>query len=417
MFAYMSKIKNDKILRWRIELSSYLFDIQYRRGDQNFCAGTLSRACALNTSSLAELHESLCHPGVTRLYHFVKSRNLNLSLEEVRQTCSQCPICAEVKPRFFRPPKGQLIKASRPLDRLSIDFVGPKPSVTKNKYLLVMVDEYSRFPFVFPCSDVTAKTVISCFMELFSLIGCPASVHSDRGAQFMSTEVTQFLQSNGVALTHSSPYHPIGNGQCERYNGIIWKAIQLSLKSRKLSVSYWESVLNFALHAVRTLLCTSTNETPHDRFFSFPRRSATGYSFPNWLKPGPVLLRKFVRHCKSDPLVEPVQLMNVSSPHYARVRFKDGRESTVSTSDLAPPGSSLDVNGICQRDALHPTPAFPIVNPPMNPMLKTPVLQPPENHLTSADETTKEANETNESSLRRSTRVRREPDRFCPADF
>ena len=349
---HTSKIKNDKILRWRIELSGYQFDIQYRRGDQNFCADTLSRACALNTSSLAELHESLCHPGVARLYHFVKSRNLNFSIEEVRKTCSQCSICAEIKPRFFHPPKGQLIKASRPLDRLSIDFVGPKPSVTRNKYLLVMVDEYSRFPFVFPCPDVTAKTVVSCFMDLFSLIGCPASVHSDRGAQFLSTEVTQFLQNNGVALTHSSPYHPIGNGQCERYNGIIWKAIQLCLRSRKLSDSYWESSLNFALHAVRSLLCTSTNETPHDRFFSFPRRSATGYSFPNWLKPGPVLLRKFVRHCKSDPLVERVQLVTVSSPHYARVRFEDGRESTVSTSDLAPPGSSSGGNGMCEDEAV-----------------------------------------------------------------
>ena len=90
-----------------------------------------------------------------------------------------------------------------------------------------------------------------------------------------------------------------------------------------------------ALHSVRSLLCTSTNESPHSRFFSFARRSSSGYSFPTWLKPGPVLLRKFVRSSKSDPLVEYVDLISVS-PHYARVRYQDGRESSVSTSDLAP---------------------------------------------------------------------------------
>jgi transposase InsO family protein len=280
-----------------------------------------------------------------------------------------------------------------------------------------MVDEYSRFPFVFPCPDVTAKTVVSCLMELFSLIGCPASLHSDRGAQFLSSEVTQFLQSNGVTLTHSSPYHPIGNGQCERYNGIIWKAIQLSLKSRKLTVASWESVLNFALHAVRSLLCTSTNETPHDRFFSFPRRSATGYTFPDWLRPGPVLLRKFVRHCKSDPLVERVQLINVSSPHYARVRFQDGRESTVSTSDLAPPGRSLDDNEMCVDGSVCPSPALPNADLLINPVSQEPVLQHQEAEPQSAAEEAIAAEPSSREGLRRSTRVRREPDRFSSSEF
>jgi transposase InsO family protein len=332
---HCSKIKNNKILRWRMEMCEYQYEIRYRPGKLNFCADTLSRACTLTISSLAEIHEGLCHPGVTRLNHFIKSRNLPYSLNEVREICSQCTICAEIKPRFFRPPRGQLIQASRPYDRISIDFVGPKESVTKNKYLLVMVDEFSRFPFVYPCADITAKTVIACLLNLFCLFGCPASIHSDRGAQFMSKEVNQFLMGNGVAMTHSTPYHPIGNGQCERYNGIIWRTVKLALRSRNLSDVHWESVLGIALHSVRSLLCTSTNESPHSRFFSFSRRSSSGYSFPDWLKPGPVLLRKFVRNSKSDPLVEPVDLISVS-PHYARVRYQDGREASVSTSDLAP---------------------------------------------------------------------------------
>ena len=334
-----SKVKNEKILHWHLELSGYQYDIQYHSGRDNVPCDTLSRACAFSASSpppLDEIHASLCHPGVTRLYHFVRSKNLAYSLEDVKRICSQCSICSMLKPRFYKPPPAKLIHSMQPFDRISVDFIGPKPSCSKNKYLLVAVDEYSRFPFAFPCSDMSTLTVISCLKKLFTMFGCPSSIHSDRGPQFMSKEICTFLMENGVVYTHSSPYHPQGNGQCERENGTIWKAVQLALRSRNLPDTQWESVLDIALHSIRSLLCTSTNQTPHERLFSFHRKSCNGFSLPSWLtSPGPILLRKFVRSFKSDPLVERVELVT-ATPHYARVRYQDGRESTVSTSDLAP---------------------------------------------------------------------------------
>ena len=345
------------------ELSGYQYDIMYRPGKLNIPSDTLSRVCSAVTSpvSLEKLHDSLCHPGITRLNHFVKSKNLPYSINDVRRVCAQCPICSELKPRFFKPPASNLVHSLRPFDRLSVDFVGPKVSCTQNKYLLVMVDEFSRFPFAFPCHDMTATTVISCFRKLFSVFGCPASIHSDRGTQFMSKEVSTFLMNHGVIMTHSTPYHPQGNGQCERINGIIWKSVCLALRSRNLKDSQWELVLDTALHSIRSLLCTATNQTPHERMFSFPRKSPNGYSLPTWLSsPGPVYLRKFVRTSKSDPLVEPVHLVS-ATPHCAKVRFPDGRESTVSTGDLSPKGTPPEAD-LATRD-LFPQGTSPAANP------------------------------------------------------
>ena len=94
-----------------------------------------------------------------------------------------------------------------------------------------------------------------------------------------------------------------------------------------------------ALHSIRTLICTSTNATPHERMFVHARRSTSGCSLPTFLsEPGPVLLRKFVRTSKNDPLVDRVELLEANS-HYAHVRFPNGRESTVSTHDLADIGN------------------------------------------------------------------------------
>ena len=110
----------------------------------NHAADALSRAyCAAagtdGLSSLSKLHENLCHPGVTRLHHYCKQKNLPFSLEDIRDVCSQCRTCAEYKPLFFKPDKQTLIKATKPMERISVDFKGPIQSDNEKKYLFVAV--------------------------------------------------------------------------------------------------------------------------------------------------------------------------------------------------------------------------------------------------------------------------------------
>ena len=210
-----SKIKNDKILRWRIELSMFTFDIQYRPGKLNAVADPLSRiSCCSSISSnltLESIHRKLCHPGVTRLLHYVRSKNLPFSTSEVRDVCNKCRDCSFLKPQFYRPPDSHVVKATQSFERINMDFVGPKESSTPNKYLLILTDEYSRFPFVFPTKDMSASTVIKCLSQLFSMFGLPAAIHSDRGTQFMSNEVKKFLFCLNVSQTRTTPYNPAGN--------------------------------------------------------------------------------------------------------------------------------------------------------------------------------------------------------------
>ena len=92
-----------------------------------------------------------------------------------------------------------------------------------------------------------------------------------------------------------------------------------------------------AMHSIRSLLCTATNPTPHERFFAFRRRSSTGATMPTWLNyPGSKAYpRRFVRTSKTDPLVDEVEIINVNL-NYANVRHLNGREVTVSLNDLSP---------------------------------------------------------------------------------
>ena len=282
---------------------------------------------------LVKIHKQLGHPGISCLYNFIRSKNLPYSVEEVKKVCTNCRICAEVKPRYYNKPSESLIKSTRPWERVSADFKGPVAG--RNNYIFFVVDEFSRYPFAIACNNISSSTVIKCLSQLFCLFGFPAYIHCDKGSAFISKELNQYLNCKGIATTTSTSYHPTGNAQCERINQTVWRKILLLLRTHKQQISWWEAVLPEALHAERLLLCTATNATPHERFLGFSKRSMVGKSLPSWLiQPEPVLKRRFVRS-KSDPLVDEVELLE-AYPNFARIRSADGRESSVFISDLAP---------------------------------------------------------------------------------
>ena len=205
-----SKIKNDKIQQWRVELAVLTYVIKYRPGQRNTARRTWRARCsAMSTfNSLEQLHKELCHPGITR---FLWERRTCRSLPPPWKTVvSNGKICAEVKPQFYRNGKATLVKSKKPMERLSFDFKGTVPSRHGNIYLLIVIDEHSRFHFVFPCIDMPALTVIRCLDELLTLYGTPSLIHSYNGPAFTSTEFKRYLHQRGIASSFCSVHHPSG---------------------------------------------------------------------------------------------------------------------------------------------------------------------------------------------------------------
>ena len=98
---------------------------------------------------------------------------------------------------------------------------------------------------------------------------------------------------------------------------------------------FGETILPDALHLIRSLLCTATNTTPHERMLNYTRISTAGKSVPSWAKPGPIYVKNHTRKNKYEAPVSPATLLH-ANPEYAHIRLPSGTETTVSLRDLAP---------------------------------------------------------------------------------
>ena len=44
--------------------------------------------------------------------HFVRSKNLPYSVDEIKRVVSSCQVCAECKPKYYKSPNSHLIKGT-----------------------------------------------------------------------------------------------------------------------------------------------------------------------------------------------------------------------------------------------------------------------------------------------------------------
>jgi hypothetical protein len=81
------------------------------------------------------------------------------------------------------------------------------------KYLLTIIDIYSRYTFVFPLKDKTSKSVLNCFKTIKQY---PKNLWIDKGGEFLSKEFKSFCKEKDINI-----YHTYGESKAvfiERFN-------------------------------------------------------------------------------------------------------------------------------------------------------------------------------------------------------
>ena len=161
------------------------------------------------------------------------------------------------------------------------------------------------------------------------MFGSPLSAHSDRGRQFEVEKLANFLETNKVIKTRPNP---LSNGPCEHECHNSTNNIVSSGKLRIIQNPLGKR------SCITSLLSTSTNYTPHQRFLKFERHSAICGETPPHFPQQNDNVKLYRRHLafKGEELTEKVKLKETISAQFARLEFENGRTDTVSTRQMAP---------------------------------------------------------------------------------
>ena len=88
-----------------------------------------------------------------------------------------------------------------------------------NRYVLVMVDCFSRWTEACPLPNKTALAVADAFFQMIVCrFGMPAVIHSDQGWEFENNMMQELCLLSGSHKTRTTPYHPASDGLVERFN-------------------------------------------------------------------------------------------------------------------------------------------------------------------------------------------------------
>lgn len=181
----------------------------------------------------------------------------------------ECNQCAQNQPRREVRAPLQSIVTSYPLEIVAIDFLSLGRDQDTHPYILVMTDLFTRFAWAVPTRDQTAQTTVKAlWTHVIQPFGCPERLHSDRGAAFESALVAQLSQMYGCRKSRTTPYHPGGNGACERLNQTLLTLLNsLSTEAQE----HWARYLPELVHAYNNTVHSSTSYTPF--FLMFGRHA------------------------------------------------------------------------------------------------------------------------------------------------
>lgn len=88
--------------------------------------------------------------------------------------------------------------------------------VTGFKYVLVILDKFTRWVILVPLKDMKAKTIVNAFVEqVIFQHGFPEKTLTDRGSQFTSDMFLRLMERFGIEKLFTTSFHPSYNGQPE----------------------------------------------------------------------------------------------------------------------------------------------------------------------------------------------------------
>ena len=207
---------------------------------------------------------------------------------DVANFCRSCEICQKTTPKGMTPkhPLGVMPLISTPFERVAIDLVGPisPPTEEGHRYIITLMDYATRYPEAIPLKRADTPVVAEALLDMFSRLGIPAEVLSDKGTQFLSelmAEVSRLLSFHQLTTT---PYHPMCNGLVEKFNGTLKQMLRRMCAERPKD---WNRYVSSALFAYREAPQESLGFSPFELVYGRSVRGPMSILKECWSKDVP----------------------------------------------------------------------------------------------------------------------------------
>ena len=266
-----------RLIRWRLLLEEYEYEIIHKEGKKNCNADALSRypICVLQEVSkdrkmklMKEMHETLIggHQGVQKIYQRLKLYvNWKNMFSDVEQYIRKCKVCQENKyiGNQVSAPFQKTDTCFQPWEKIALDIIGPMEQTEKgNRYILTCQDNLSKYVIGIPIPDQTMETVAQVMVEDIILkYGVPNSILTDQGSQFMGNVFQRICKLLQVKHVTTTIYHPESNGSLERFHKTLGEYLRCFCKQK---TNEWDKWLAFALFTYNTSPQSSTKYTPYE---------------------------------------------------------------------------------------------------------------------------------------------------------
>lgn len=277
--AKLLKIRNNLYDNNRLstQLSKYYLvynDIIFiRKSDHRGSPWSIYTPKHLEKMLIIAFHEYYGHPGSVKTAHAVRQHiYFGRFFRTIREVVRACDICQRSKVINYNP-EGDMVSVlvENKLDRVLVDIYGPLPTGQfRYAYILVVLDNFTRFVKLFPLCKATAKACVNKIITNYiPMFGKPKTIISDHGKQFISKIWQQSLRKLEVQPYMTSVYHPQSN-PAERVMREIGRLFRTYCYNQHQSWAKYVEYVQWVLNNVRH---ESTHSTPAELFLNIDCKS------------------------------------------------------------------------------------------------------------------------------------------------
>ncbi len=189
----------------------------------------------------------------------------------VDRTLHECEVCAQYNTRkAFSAPIAHIPPPDGPFRHLMIDYVDMTQRVGRMRYILVVIDRFSRWIEAVPTPHPDCKSVLKFLCkEVFPRFGLPDTISSDNGPHFVAQISKMTFKMLGIKQKFGCVYHPQSQGTVERANGTL-KAKLAKILADSGGKLNWVEALPLALMCMRSQTNRLTHLTPHEMLTGRP---------------------------------------------------------------------------------------------------------------------------------------------------